>query len=117
MKKTLVLGASVLLLAGCGSKIKCSQEIKEGGKTIKASIIANVKKDKIKDFSVEYKLPSKSDAEKVCKVMSKAKCSGKTVKLEGDDALSMIGLSKDRLKNTSKEDFKKGMEQSGYKCK
>lgn len=116
MKKTVVLCASVLLLAGCGSKIKCSRDVTEGGMTIKASIIANVKKDKIQDFSVEYKMPSKSDAETVCKAMSKAKCSGKTVKLEGDEALSMIGLTKDKLKETSKDDFKKGMEASGFKC-
>lgn len=116
MRKTLVLGASLLLLAGCGKKIKCSQEIKTGGVTINASIIANVKRDKVQDFTVEYKMPSKSDAEKVCKKMDNAKCSGKTVKLEGDEALSSIGLSKDRLKDTSTDDFKKGMKIAGFTC-
>lgn len=116
MKKTLVLGASLLLLAGCGSKVKCSQDVKSGGITIKASIIANFKKNKVQDFSVEYKMPTKSDAEKVCKMFDKAECSGKTVKLEGDEALSLIGLSKDKLKDTSKDDFKKGMEKSGFTC-
>lgn len=117
MKKVLVLGlASLFLLTGCGNKVTCTRKLSEGGKTITAKIIAKVKSNKIDSFDVQYDTDSKDTAKLFCTVYKSAKCSGKTVKITGDDALSMVGISKSELKKTTKKDFIKGIESTGFKC-
>ena len=119
MKKGLVLGlAGLFLLTGCGSKkVTCSQTIKQGGKEIEAKVIAKVKSKKIDSIEVVYETDSKETASQFCKVYSSAKCSGKKVTLSNDVALNLFGLTKKQLQESSKDDFVKGIESTGFKCK
>lgn len=118
MKKGLVLGlAGLFLLTGCGKKVTCSQTLKEGGEKIEAKVIADVKKDKIDSIEVVYNTESKDTASKFCKVYKDAKCSGKKVTLSNKVALNLFGLTEKQLQDTSKDDFVKGIESTGFKCK
>ena len=119
MKKGLVLGlAGLFLLTGCGSKkVTCSQTIKQNGKEIEAKVVGTVKGKKLDSIEVIYNTDSKSTASQFCKVYSDAKCKGKKVTLSNDVALKLFGLSEKELKDTTKDDFVKGIESTGFKCK
>lgn len=118
MKKGIVLGlAGLFLLTGCGSKVTCSRTLKEGGKEIEAKVIGKVKNKKIDSIEVVYETDSKDTASQFCKVYSDAKCSGKKVTLSNDVALKMFGLTKKQLNETTKDDFIKGIESTGFNCK
>ncbi|MBO4600735.1 MAG: hypothetical protein J5634_00655 [Bacilli bacterium] len=108
MKKVAVLGlASLFLLTGCGSnKVTCKSD--EG------KVTATIKNDKVTNISMEMTASSKEEAQMVCALYKEAKCSGKTVKIS--DAASLMGYSKSDLSKLSKDDFKKAMEASDFKC-
>ena len=119
MKKAVVLGlSSLFLLTGCGSnKVTCSQSLNEAGMKIEAKIIATIKKDKVDAFEVVYNTDSKTTAQMFCTLYKDAKCSGKKVTIKGDAAMKMMGISKSEVQKTSKADFVKGIESTGFKCK
>lgn len=118
MKKGLVLGlAGLFLLTGCGSKVTCSRTLTQGGEKIEAKIIAKVKSKKIDSIEVVYNTDSKEMASNFCKVYNSAKCSGKKVTFTNKAALDQFGITQKELKETTKDDFVKGVESTGFKCK
>lgn len=118
MKKGLVLGlASLVLLTGCGKKVTCTTTLNEGGEKIEAKLIAKVKKDNIDSIEVEYNTQKKETAKAFCTMFKKAKCNGKKVTFSKDAALEQFGVTEKQLKETSKDDFVKGIESTGFKCK
>lgn len=118
MKKGVILSlASLFLLTGCGSKVTCTQTLKQSGKEIEAKIIAKVKSKKIDSIEVVYNTDSKETANLFCKAYSSAKCSGKKVTFDNDSALKLVGISQSDLSSTTKDDFVKGIETTGFKCK
>lgn len=120
MKKGMVLGlASLFILTGCGSKnkITCTQTMSEDGVKLTSKIIGYVDGNKIKSIDYEFDAGSKEMAQLICSMYDKAKCSGSTAKISGDDALDMAGITSDDLAKLTKAEFKKEMESGGYKCK
>jgi len=116
MKKAVVLGlASLFLLTGCGSsknKVTCKGSMNQGGIKVEMKAIATLKDNKVKSVDLEYEFGSKEIASLMCAATKEAKCSGKTVKISGETALSETGMSTE----ATKDDFIKAAKAQGLKC-
>ena len=115
MKKTLVLSAAILLLAGCGNTVKCT--MKSDNSKEQTTVTGKFKKGNLQSYTYTVKYDSKSDAKESCKSAKeiygdegKVKCSGKKVS-------ATISKPKSAKTEITKDDFIKQFESSGATCK
>ena len=117
MKKTLVLGAAVLLLAGCGNTVKCTSKDKDSDRTY--SVTGKFKKDNLQSYTQTVKYSDKKDAKASCKSAksvygdeknAKVKCSGKKVSVT-------VKKPKDAKSEITKDEFIKAYESDDMTCK
>lgn len=111
MKKLVLLGCALVLLTGCGSKVKCTGEVYGQ----KAEVTGEFKKNDLKEMTMTYKFEDKDVAEKACSSFKKdkdsnVKCSSKSV------TVSQKKPKSDKSK-TTKDEFIKEMEKDGLSCK
>ena len=128
-----LLIVGTLLLTGCGNKVVCSSTVKDGDKTAKIKITANMKNNKVSSVNAEMNFDSEDTAKQTCSSLelinsfntdeSKKldfKCKGKKItikdydKLGSDDEDKLVGLTKDEFikKMTENSD-----EESKVTCK
>ena len=86
MKKGVVLSiAALVLLTGCGNKVKCTSKNEETG--AKYTYTGTFKKDNLEKYTISVKYKTKDEAKESCESAKKVydkkdvKCSGKTVKV------------------------------------
>ena len=118
MKKTLVLGASILLLAGCGNTVKCTTKDKDRDISYTVSGEFN-KKDELQSYTQTVKYSDKKDAKQSCKSAkavygddknAKIKCSGKEVSVT-------VKRPKNAKQEVTKKEFTKAYKSDGMTCK
>ena len=118
MKKTLVLGAAVLLLAGCGNTVKCTTKDKDSKVSYTVSGKFN-SKDNLQSYTQTVKYDNKDDAKASCKSAksvygddkdAKVKCSGKKVSVT-------VKRPKDAKSEVTKDEFIKAYESDSMTCK
>lgn len=86
MKKGVVLSvAALVLLTGCGNKVKCSNKNEDTG--AKYTYVGTFKKDNLQKYTISVKYKTKDEAKESCDAAKQVydkkdvKCSGKTVKV------------------------------------
>ena len=130
MKKCLMLisfVAMAMLLTACGgNKITCTATETEDGITVKQEVVANFdSNDKIKDYKASFDFGNETIATTYCQLYKSLAneekkldidCSGSKIIIKGTpDADS--NDEDELIKGSTKEDFKKALEEEGFKCK